>query len=194
MRYRTLFLSTLLCAACAAPRDRAADSQGAAASSDHATTAASPREPTSLVVTMHGIGAVRVGMTVDEARAATHTPRQGAASKDPNACGYLRLAGVPAGVSTMVEGGRVVRVDVDSARILTDEGAQVGDTEDRIKSIYAGRIAVSPHKYTDGHYLTVRAAAESDSAYRLVFETDGRRVTRYRAGVRPQVEYVEGCA
>ena len=41
------------------------------------------------------------------------------------------------------------------------------------------------------HYLK-----PSDPAlpYRLVFETDGERVTRYRAGRLPEVEWVEGCA
>jgi hypothetical protein len=53
---------------------------------------------------------------------------------------------------------------------------------------------VEPHKYTDGPYLVQPPAAATGSAYRIVFETDGRRVTRYRAGMRPQVEYVEGCA
>ena len=33
-----------------------------------------------------------------------------------------------------------------------------------------------------------------DSARRLIFETDGQRVVRYRAGITPAVEYVEGCA
>jgi hypothetical protein len=28
---------------------------------------------------------------------------------------------------------------------------------------------------------------------RLIFETDGKVVTSYRAGHEPEVEYVEGC-
>lgn len=45
-----------------------------------------------------------------------------------------------------------------------------------------------------GHYLTVTPAAKADSAYRIIFETDGKKVVHYRAGIRPQVEYVEGCS
>jgi hypothetical protein len=63
-----------------------------------------------------------------------------------------------------------------------------------VQALYASRVAVSPHKYTGGHYLTVTPTAPGDSAYRMVFETDGRRVTQFRAGVRPAVEYVEGCS
>ena len=34
----------------------------------------------------------------------------------------------------------------------------------------------------------------ADTTRRLVFETDGARVLRYRAGRRPEVEWVEGCS
>ena len=44
-----------------------------------------------------------------------------------------------------------------------------------------------------GRYLTV-PSADGDPTHRVIFETNGTRVTRYRAGVRPAVEYVEGCA
>jgi hypothetical protein len=47
---------------------------------------------------------------------------------------------------------------------------------------------------TDGHYLTVVPTSKADSPYRIIFETDGKRVLNYRAGIRPQVEYVEGCS
>ncbi|WP_255327297.1 hypothetical protein [Synechocystis sp. PCC 7509] len=33
---------------------------------------------------------------------------------------------------------------------------------------------------------------KSDRFYRLVFETDGKRVLSFRAGKLPEVEYVEG--
>jgi len=53
-------------------------------------------------------------------------------------------------------------------------------------------VTVTPHKYEDGHYLTVNAA--DDSSFAIVFETSKGRVTRYRAGRRPAVELVEGCS
>ena len=134
-------------------------------------------------------------MTVAEARAVTGNALElPPSSKDPNACDDVELAGGPPGVSFMVEGGRVVRVDVQSGRVQTAEGARIGDTEERVKMLYGDRVAVTPHKYTDGHYLTVRPKAVADSAFRIIFETDGHVVTMYRAGIRPPVEYVEGCA
>jgi hypothetical protein len=51
----------------------------------------------------------------------------------------------------------------------------------------------TPHKYTDGAYLIVMPFAPADTLHRYVFETDGQRVTVYRAGLYPPVEYVESC-
>jgi hypothetical protein len=138
-------------------------------------------------------------MTVEEARAAlggdfvAPGPDVGM-SDSPEACQYAQSRRLPPGVRVMLEGLRVVRVEVDSGSYATAEGARVGDTEARIQQLYPGRVEVQPHKYTDGHYLVARPAQGSDTTHLLVFETDGRVVTRFRGGRRPQVEYVEGCA
>ncbi|MGQ0538137.1 MAG: hypothetical protein ACT4R6_04255 [Gemmatimonadaceae bacterium] len=51
-----------------------------------------------------------------------------------------------------------------------------------------------PHKYTGptGHYVIVQTTG--DTLHRLIFETDGSRVVRFRAGRSPAVDYVEGCS
>ena len=51
-----------------------------------------------------------------------------------------------------------------------------------------------PHKYVEGgQYLSVDADAEAPS--KLVFETDASgNVTRWRVGLLPQANYVEGCS
>lgn len=92
----------------------------------------------------------------------------------------------------MVEKDEISRVDVTAGSVATVEGAKIGDSEDRIKSLYPGRVAVQPHKYTDGHYLVVTPKSGGDN--RIVFETDGKKVLRYRSGRMPAVQYVEGCA
>jgi len=169
--------------ACTSQRERAVDTSKSVVSASDS------------VVTIHGVGAVRVGMTVAEARSVTGSaPQTPPSASDPNACDYVAFNGLPDGVTAMVERGRVVRLEVNRGRVPTAEGVRIGDSEERVKSSYAGEVTVTPHKYTDGHYLTIRPAARSDSAYRIVFETDGRAVTRYRVGVVPAVEYVEGCS
>jgi hypothetical protein len=107
-------------------------------------------------------------------------------------CDYMPAHGLPSGVSVMVEAGTIARVDVDTNVVATAEGAHIGDSEDRILQLYRGRVVTTPHKYTDGHYLTVRSAG-ADSLYGIVFETDHGRVTLYHAGRFPPVAYVEGC-
>ena len=142
------------------------------------------------VVTENGIGNLRAGMTVAEARAAVPgftVP----ASRDTTACTYGKASSLPAGVFVMVEGGKVVRVEVRRGDVATSTGARIGDSEATIKTLYLN-VTVSPHKYTPGgHYFTVVPA---DPASRIIFETDGKKVVNYRAGLRPQVEYVEGCS
>ena len=131
-------------------------------------------------------------MTVDEARAAL-----GIFEVPPNAqksgCVYASSPRLPRGVSVMVEDGIVGRIDVDTNAIPTSEGARVGDTEERVLKLYGKRVSVSPHKYTDGHYLTVKSPS-ADTSHLIIFETNKDTVTKYRAGRVPQVRYVEGCS
>ncbi|MGH7714182.1 MAG: hypothetical protein ACREOG_23075 [Gemmatimonadaceae bacterium] len=146
-----------------------------------------------LVVRSDGIGAVRVGMSLREAGATLGEPLT-ASYADFEGCDYVYPTRLPAGVAFMVLDDTVARVDVDSAGVLTAEGAGVGDAEARILALYRGRVRVEPHYYMgpEGHYLVVNT--EGDSLSAIIFETDGKRVTMFRAGRRPAVEYVEGCA
>jgi hypothetical protein len=154
---------------------------------------------TAWVMRIDGMGPLRVGMTLDEARAALGgdlrmNDDSAEHPEGPDRCDYPRSARLPAGAMVMVVGQRVARVEVDSGSLATAEGARIGDTEARIQQLYAGRVTTEPHKYTDGHYLVVRPAAAADTTNLLVFETDGRVVQRFRAGQKPQVQWVEGCS
>lgn len=186
-----LVLVTLACA------DRP-PAQSSADSTVHSSAVSeTPIVPSETAVTPRGIGRLEAGMTLDQAAGVvpgTLVVAAGtdAAGIDAAGCTYATWRDGPPGVRVMLEGGRVVRIDIDSTPVRTTEGAGVGDSEERIQSLYAGRVVVTPLKYEDGHYLTVRDA--SDSTLALVFEATAGRVTRYRAGRRPQVEYVEGCS
>jgi hypothetical protein len=145
---------------------------------------------------LNGIGSIRVGMTLKEASIAsglTFTRENGEAS-----CDVVEPQSKPKGLYFMVTKGRIARVEVYTNKSITTlSGAKVGDTEARIKALYPGQIKVTPHAYTgfqSGHYLTYVPKDKSDRNYRIVFETDGKRVTNFRAGKLPEVEYVEGCS
>ena len=94
----------------------------------------------------------------------------------------------------MLVSGEVARVDVDSAGVQSDVGIAIGDGASRVVSAYAGRVSETPHKYVPGgQYLSVRSASPRDSTHRIVFETENGRVTRFRSGRVPEVEWVERC-
>lgn len=148
-----------------------------------------PAPAAAWTVGLRGTGGITFGMPASDAASALG----GDWTDTTGACAYLRPERGPAGLAFMVEQGRIVRVDVDSAGVPTAEGATVGMAEADIRRLYPG-LREMPHKYDGGgRYLVASSGEAADSALRLVFETDGARVTRYRAGRLPQVEYVERC-
>lgn len=146
-----------------------------------------------LALNEDGLGQIQIGMTLDEA------VNMGLLNERPDikqACDFVFPAvgaGIPFGVNVMVVKGKVARIDVDTGTVTTEDGAKIGDSEDRIKSIYGDELKVSPHKFIEGgHYLTLMGDSAS-AGKAMVFETDGKQVTMFRAGRIPEVEWVEGC-
>ena len=161
---------------------------GAAAPDIRQPVELEPDAPTR-AVTLHGAGPIRFGMTVAQASGALGTT----IGASPQGCDYASMPGAPAGMRFMVVDGRIVRADVDSAGLPSDRGAAVGMTAAEVQRLYGESLAVVPHKYdTAGRYL-VFAPPTGDTAYRVLFETSGDQVVRYRAGRVPEVEWVEGC-
>lgn len=187
-----LLYALLATPACAAPRDTGdsgVSARGAAAPAE--TSAGILTDPATWRVAANRIGPLLAGTRfADAAPLLGVSPSAGTSGE---ACTYVVPARGPAGVSIMVRAGEVARIQVDSGTVRTVEGAGIGDAESRVEALYPGRVVVGPSKYTNGHYLTVKPAAETESGFRLVFETDGHRVTGYRAGRLPEVEWVEGC-
>lgn len=112
-------------------------------------------------------------------------------AEDP-ACFHMTPSStrVPADLAFMFGDGKFARYSTESATLLAPGGGKVGMARADIDRLYAGRIEEQPHKYTDGKYLRIREGASV-----LVFETDAAgKVTEWRVGVPPQVDYVEGCA
>ena len=145
--------------------------------------------PDAWVVGPTRAGPVEIGATLAEALPLLAEGTDPAALGD--GCAYVTARGAPDGVRFMVEGGRIVRVDVTEGATATVEGARVGDSEQRILELYPAARCM-PHKYEEGSFYLVAPTA-ADTLSRYLFETDGAAVTRYRAGRFPQVEYVEGC-
>jgi hypothetical protein len=146
-------------------------------------------------VTDSGAGVLRIGMTRDQLALNLHAtpPRH---TRADSGCAYLAVAGVPPGMRTMWVAATLARIDIGAASLPTDRGARIGDKQARIEQLYRGRVVAMPAKYDPrGKYLVVHPIPPADSSCRIVFETDSTtRVTRYRVGREPEVEWVEGCS
>lgn len=143
------------------------------------------------VVTYNSFGGVKVGMTVSKASKALGIPLVRGAGYEGD-CYYVSPKRGFKNVAFMMNGQQIARIDIDGKEYATDRGAKVGDTEAKIKRLYKGIYKVSPHKYIDhAHYIEVEMKG---GKYSIIFETDGKRVTRFRAGRFPEVGYVEGCS
>ena len=149
-------------------------------------------------ITPDSFGSVPLGVPLEQASSALGDSLLPGVNFD--LCTMSRTASMPSGTMLMVLRDRigglmhVERVDVDSTGVHTREGAGVGDSEAQVLAQYRPLARVEPHKYTgpEGHYIVV--TSPTDSNFRIVFETDGQRVLRFRAGRRPAVDFVERCS
>lgn len=142
-----------------------------------------------------GYGDMKLGSTVDEARAAWGGELNGA-PMEGTTCHYLwpKWISRPADFAFMMEDGRFVRYDVGTDKETAPGGGKVGMSVEELQKLYGGALKGAPHKYTQGgQYLSMDAGDVAPT--RLVFEVDAAgKVTSWRVGLSPQVEYVEGCS
>ncbi len=152
---------------------------------------------TASVTGFHGFGPARFGDDEESVRIAWGRPMafDRVASADAP-CAYLLPDPKPSdglAVAFMFEGGKFVRYDVKGDQYQAPGSGMIGNGVDALKSLYDGRYTEQPHKYIEGGKdFIVSGPDGSDS--RLIFEigADGK-VSSWRVGVPPQVDYVEGC-
>ena len=160
--------------------------------------AAPPSEPAKAAVAIDhtGVAGVAFGGAPDALRTAWPGGAAPDAAVAPGLCHFLYAQPKPQesyGVAFMVEGGRFVRVDVDTPEVQAPGGGHAGMSLAALRAAYPN-AEEQPHKYVEGGKVVVVAPAGGGEA-RLVFEVDpAGNVTEWRIGVPPQVHYVEGCA
>lgn len=154
----------------------------------HAPTAAAG------VIGFEGFGPAAFGADQEQVRMAWGRDLGDAQPSEAGGCYYLIPQPLGADgyrIAFMMEGDRFARIDIRDPGYVAPGGGAVGMDRAAIEGLYRGRIEAAPHKYVDGAQ-TLRVA-EGEAA--LVFETDAAgRVTAWRIGVPPQVDYVEGCS
>jgi hypothetical protein len=166
-----------------------------------------------MTLSEYGIGPLRIGMTVAEAAAALGGGFADSDAGIPPMCTQAVITSAPLGFGVLLENGKVavIYVDGDSIAaysgghtiaasgvrsIATASGVRIGDPVAKIRPLYPGSRAVTHTNEDSGgdsYTLAITPGNDTTSRYRIVFETDGKVVTGFRAGVVPVVEYVEGC-
>ncbi|RZA16120.1 MAG: lectin [Lysobacteraceae bacterium] len=154
--------------------------------------------PAEGAITFAGFGPAKFGASAEQVRMAWGGDLGDEKPLQAGGCYYLTPRGAGDGrpkVAFMIEADEFVRVEGRSDKLTAPGGGKVGMTRAQVAALYAG-IEERPHKYTDGQYLRVRDPAGGAGV--LLFETDGKgddaRVTAWRVGLPPQVDYVEGCS
>ncbi|WP_162348951.1 lectin [Pseudoxanthomonas gei] len=142
-----------------------------------------------------GYGDMKLGSTVEEAKAAWAGELNGK-PMEGTTCYYLSPKWVkkPSDFGFMMEEGKFVRYDVGTDKEAAPGGGKVGMTVEALQKLYNNALESSPHKYVQGgSNLSIAASGVAPS--KLVFETDAAgKVTAWRVGLTPQVDYVEGCS
>ncbi|HEV7667910.1 MAG TPA: hypothetical protein VGS22_05265 [Thermoanaerobaculia bacterium] len=137
-----------------------------------------------------GVGPVKIGMSLDDLSRAINQNLDAYSSVSDQDCFYLMPIN-NSGVGVMIRKGSVARIDVGSPEVSTTEGAHIGSTEKRIRSIYGSTLEIGPHQYDDhGLYLTNRSRS-GDTAIR--FEISEGLVSTYYVGKFPEITLVEHC-
>jgi hypothetical protein len=143
--------------------------------------------PSSARITTSGLGPIKIAMTVAQVERAGGRElvfEGGDAGAD---CASAALGSKLYGLFSK---GRLARIYVASRRYATRTKIRVGDSQRKVLARYGRAIARSPHKFVPGGlYLKLTVGNR-----RLVFETDGKRVTQISSGRKPEIDYVEGCA
>ncbi|MBB4131375.1 hypothetical protein GGR62_002162 [Xanthomonas campestris] len=142
---------------------------------------------------LDGYGDLRFGMDARQARAAWGGDLRGEPATD-GGCYLLRpqWADDARRFGFMFEGDRFVRYQTSEAKELAPGGGKVGMTVAQLRALYTAALTEQPHKYVPGA-LTLRVA-DTRAPSVLVFDTDADgKVSSWRVGQAPQVDYVEGC-
>lgn len=176
-----------------APADSAPPATSAPAASLPESGEASAQPASTELATFEGYGDLKLGSTAEAAKQAWGGELNSSTPSEAGACYQLtpKWATDKADVAFMIEGDHFVRYDVTTSKEIAPDGGKVGMTEAELRELYGAKLQAIPHKYVEGgKYLSVEAAGGA----KLVFETgaDGK-VTSWRVGLPPQIDYVEGC-
>jgi hypothetical protein len=150
---------------------------------------------TDLTLTPLGIGHLRVGMTVEQARRASGRRIVVDAAEFTTGCRYAAVRSLR--VYLMLLHGRIARIDVArGSPVHALGGIRRGDTEADVRAAFGPKVVETQHAYVPaGSYLTVGWRTGPYAKRGIRFETNEKgTVTDIYAGRHDPIRYIEGCA
>ena len=143
--------------------------------------------PSSARLTTAGLGPIKIGMTIAQVEQAGNREVAFEGGDANAACASGALGSKLYGLFSK---GRLTRIYVASRLYATRTSIRVGDSQRKVLARYGRSITREPHEYVrGGFYLKLTVGNR-----RLVFDTDGKRVTQMSSGRKPEIDYVEGCS
>jgi hypothetical protein len=141
-----------------------------------------------------GYCGVRFGMTREAAMAAfpvqlEYYDTAPPVDVDPLRCHELFAVAPVTGVSLLVEGGVIVRIDFISATARTADGIGVGTPVEAIRAKFGAGLSETPNTYEP----EITNLGVPQGAAKFLFEIDDGVVRSWRAGVTPAIDYPAHC-
>lgn len=138
-----------------------------------------------------GYGPVQPGMTVKQAQSLFGSKLITSSEGAPgSACKFMTVAQGHAGVSLMVQNGRITHIETSTPGVLSQSGAGVGDSTSRLKSLYGKQLEIEVDKYDEkGFYYFLWNTNRSGG---MKFEIANDKVTTIYAGSKT-IRLAEGC-
>lgn len=161
------------------------------------TTRPAPELTSASPAALRSLGPVRIGMTVEEASEAaglalTRSPARGVGDN----CYYVNAGLTMNGVFFMVVNNQIARIEIeDPSPVATRSGVRVGTSSSEVRSTYPNNIQRANEAVAEGgEALAFVPNDDFDSEYRIYFEITDGSVARYRLGVKPAIDRINGCS
>ena len=141
----------------------------------------------------NGIGPVLTGMTLEEVIDASGLRFKTTSSAPSGSCKHVQPIGGPKDLSFMVNEGSIAVANVFNPAIKTLRGAQIGDSESKIRSMYPRQL--KPAESISGRTKVLQFVPKDaeDRNYRIVFSFRQGKLVSFRSGRLPEVLWLEGC-
>ncbi|MCX7219160.1 MAG: hypothetical protein NTY70_09545 [Burkholderiales bacterium] len=138
-----------------------------------------------------GYGPLEPGMTAKQAESLLGSKLITASEGPPgSACKFMAVAQGHAGVTLMLQQGRITHIEANSPGILTKSGVAVGDSSAKLKRLFGKQLEIEMHKYDEkGFYYFLWDAKRSRG---MKFEIANDKVETIYAGSKT-ISLVEGC-